>query len=244
MPNFSSYFSRSFSLFVILLFVETLALVNGFGIQQLLLLGQPKTGTAVKQQLLNKLDDPKAFNQATEERTSLVSALTLENPTPRPGSTKSFAPLAAGTWRIVYAPHISTMGNLFFGNFDPVYYTLRRDGTMTSHARYQFPLIGSGWLSVSGTYSSQDEDQVCRVDFDKAWIKLIRRTDEDDAFLEPYSDLESVPPSPVKTVINQLGKLFFIDSVSAFPVSYLDKDTIIFVFELLGTQICARKVSD
>ena len=39
-----------------------------------------------------------------------------------------------------------------------------------------------------------------------------------------------------------LGRFFFVDSVSVFPVAYLDADTIVFDFELLGTRICARKV--
>ena len=194
--------------------------------------------TTSKKLLLENLDDPNGFNEATKERTKLVADLTLENPTNAPGSTKSFGPLAAGTWRIVYAPHIYTMANLAGGSFDPVYYILRKDGTMTSHARYTFPVIGSGWLSVSGTYGSEDEDNVCRVDFDKAWVRLTN----DNPTMDPYDNLESVPPSFWKDIIQSLGKFFFIDAVSIFPVSYLDNDTIVFDFELLGTRICARKV--
>jgi hypothetical protein len=218
---------------------------NPTPIQQLL--GQQKNNpipiSAAKQALLKNLDDTHGFNDATQERTSLVSAMIDENPTPRPGSTKSFAPLAAGTWRIVYAPHISTMGKLFFGSFDPVYYILRDDGTMTSHARYQFPLIGSGWLSVSGTFSSQDEDQICRVDFEKAWIKLPSDIDESHDF-QPFDDLDSVPSSLPKTIINFIGKLGFAEQFSVFPVSFLDNDTIVFDFKLLGTRICARKLDE
>lgn len=230
--------------FLLLLHTQEGLQVEGFGNNNLKqFFGQRKAKTdaivsAAKQELLNALDDPEGFSQATKERTSLVAAMTMANPTPKPGSTASFTPLATGTWTIVYAPHISTMGNLLFGSFNPVYYILEKDGTMTSHAKFEFPLIGSGWLSVSGTYSSQDEDQQCRVDFDKAWIKVI----EDEKEKSPYMELESVPSGPVKNAINQLGKLFFVDSVSVFPVSYLDQDTIVFDFELLGTRICARKV--
>lgn len=192
-----------------------------------------------KAKLLNEFDDANAFNEATKQRSRLVAELTKDNPTTAPGSTKSFSPLAVGTWRIVYAPHISTMGGLFSGSFDPVYYILKPNGIMTSHARYNFPIIGSGWLSVSGTYSSEDEDQVCRVDFDKTWIKINKN---DDADAKPYESLEDVPSSGWKDFIQETGKFFFIDSVSVFPVSYLDDDTIVFDFELLGTRICARKI--
>jgi hypothetical protein len=199
--------------------------------------------TKTKDILLQKLDDPLAFNSANKERTQLVADLTKENPVDAPGSTKSFAPLAVGTWRIVYAPHIYTMGSLCQGSFDPVYYIMKPNGKMTSHARYSFPIIGSGWLSVSGSYRSQDEENVCRVDFDKAWIKLIDQSSDDpDDAEQPFESLEAVPPSPWKDGIQALGKFFFVDAVSAFPVSYLDKDTIVFDFELLGTRICARKV--
>ena len=197
---------------------------------------------STKDKLLQTLEDPLGFNSANEERTNLIAALTKENPVAAPGSTKSFGPLAAGTWRIVYAPHIYFMGRLFQGRFDPVYYIMKPDGKMTSHARYNFPIIGSGWLSVSGTYRSQDEDKYCRVDFDTAWVKLIGKMDDVGEDVKPFGSLDAVPPSPWKDAIQALGLFFFIDAVSVFPVSYLDKDTIVFDFELLGTRICARKI--
>lgn len=218
------------------------------------------------------------MNAPTEERTALVCAMTETNPTPSPGSEESFASLAPGIWRVVYAPHIATFGivaskllsavftssPLFAKNaetaatgrksrshrdcslaFDPVYYLLRPDGTMTSHARLVFNFGDDSesvvWFSVAGTYSSQDNDQVCRVDFDEAWVRS--STDSSQPVrLPPYPSLELVPKSLGKNVINALGKFFFVDAVSTFPVSYLDDDCIVFDFELLGTRICAKKV--
>ena len=75
-------------------------------------------------------------------------------------------------WQIVYAPHISTLSGLLGGSFDPVLYKLNSDGTIVSHAKYSFPIIGQGWLSVSGTYGSEDDCDICRVDFDRAWIEV------------------------------------------------------------------------
>lgn len=211
----------------------------------------------------------------TKERTAMVTDMTNTNPTPAPGSTKSFASLAPGIWRVVYAPHIATFGivvskllsavfslspifarnadtdddNASFSlGFDPVYYLLRPDGTMTSHARMavKFPNAKQEsvtWFSVAGTYSSQDEDRVCRVDFDEAWIHSSSETNaQRPSELPPYASLEEVPASLGKNVIDALGRFFFIDAVSCFPVSYLDDDCIVFDFELLGTRICAKKV--
>jgi len=153
----------------------------------------------------------------------------------------------------VYAPHMTTMARLAGGGEFRVSYLLNADGTMESYARLDFPwlrLAGFNcvYLSVSGTYGSVD-DNICRVDFDKAWVRTIQQStatnppqndnNEDDG---PYPSLSSVPDSLVKTMITKLGKLFFVDGVSVFPVSFLDDDLIVFDFELLGTRICARKV--
>ena len=54
--------------------------------------------------------------------------------------------------------------------------------------------------------------------------------------------MEDVPASPVKDIINSIGKAMFVDGVAIFPVSFLDDDTIVFDFELLGTKICAKKL--
>ena len=82
-------------------------------------------------------------------------------------------------------------------------------------------------------------DDVCRVDFDEAWLRTF---DNDDSFEEgPYPDVTSVPDSISKTLIRNIGRALFIEPFAVFPVSYLDNELIVFDFELLGTRICARK---
>lgn len=219
-----------------------------FGILSSIAPAKATTRPKSKTIFLESLETLERLNVATKEQTKMVKDLTQDNPTSQPGSTEGFQPFAPGLWSVIYAPHISTMSRLVGNGFSPVYYDLQNDGTMVSHARFDVnvPFIRtSGWLSVSGNYSTQDNDRVCRVDFDKAWMKWNDNntdgidTDEDDA---PYACLEDVPPSWEKTVIQTLGKWLFIDSFSVFPVSYLDDDLIVFDFELLGTRICARKI--
>jgi hypothetical protein len=151
----------------------------------------------------------------------------LENP----GSASTFSKVASGTWKVIYAPHMTTFSSLLNGSFD-VSYTLSNTnsngnsnsnsnsnekmgtedgntstyGTITSHAKYQFPIVGTGYLSVSGTYGSVN-DQVSRVEFKKAWIKPLasgfdtstsrKDNDNDDETDKtgpyPYSSLEEVP---------------------------------------------------
>lgn len=91
---------------------------------------------------------------------------------------------------------------------------------------------------VSPCNKNKVNNEVCRVDFDEAWI----RTFDDDAFEQgPYPNIESVPDGIAKTLIRNIGKALFIEPFAVFPVSYLDNELIVFDFELLGTRICARK---
>ncbi|GAX16770.1 hypothetical protein FisN_21Hu218 [Fistulifera solaris] len=181
---------------------------------------------------LNGLDTLNGINSATPERTALLQEM-ITDPT-----VSSFPAVAAGTWTVLYAPHITTMARVL-GNsaFDPILYQMHADGTMTSHVRWTFLERFSCWLSVSGTYASQDDDRVSRVSFDQVWMKW-------NACLEdgPYPTLQDVPASWWKTIVQTMGQLGFVESFSVFPVAYLDNDLIVFDFKLLGTRICARKL--
>mmetsp|Transcript_6912 Transcript_6912/g.10562 ORF Transcript_6912/g.10562 Transcript_6912/m.10562 type:complete len:139 (-) Transcript_6912:49-465(-) len=136
------------------------------------------------------------------------------------------------------------MANLFGGNF-VVTYILRPDRTMTSHAKCNFPQllffssIQNLYLSVSGTYDTEDGSNICRVDFDNTWVRQQQQDDDDDQ--GPYETLQSVPDSPTKNFIQTVGRWLFIRQFSVFPISFLDNDLIVFDFELLGTRICAKK---
>merc|ERR1712194_15417 len=124
--------------------------------------------------------------------------------------------------------------------------------TIVSHAYYDFPLIGKGYLSVSGTYGSvlssssknnKKNEYYSKVNFDQAWMKpvhndnvLVGKPQQDgSSTTHPYETYDDVPSSWSKTLINEVGKRFFVDDVAIFPVRFLDADTIVFDFELLGT---------
>ena len=101
------------------------------------------------------------------------------------------------------------------------------------HVYFTFP-----FHTLPYNYHKKVNDQVCRVDFDEAWI----RTFKDDTFDEgPYPNIQSVPDSISKAIIRNVGRALFIEPFAVFPVSYLDDELIMFNFELLGTKICARK---
>jgi hypothetical protein len=69
-----------------------------------------------KTSFLDSLDRPYDLNEHGENRSNLLNALVdsgdgLSNP----GSTESFASVAPGVWRVVYAPHMTTIAGLFRG---------------------------------------------------------------------------------------------------------------------------------
>lgn len=213
-----------------------------------------KMGTN-KEKFLQSLSSLDSLNESTSQRTRFLDNIIQENvsdgtlitegetaPTPtltNPGLSSTFDEVAAGKWKVVYAPHITTIAGLFGGQFDVEYNLFGSDErNMVSHAKYTFPFIGSGFLSVSGTYDSVDET-TSRVDFDKIWFKPLIGPNKDD--LGPYPSLGDVPDGKLKYAINEIGKLFFVDAVSVFPVSFLDENLIVFDFALLGTRICAIK---
>lgn len=209
-----------------------------------------------KNSFLDSLDKFNSLNTATPERTKLLNQL-IENkitvPAEKvlassserndngaslsikdPGLWDSMMPVAPGNWKVIYAPHMTTMANLAGGRLD-VQYLLRQDGTTESHATCDFAWLPGNpvTLSVSGTYASVSDD-VCRVDFDQAWYRTNSET--------PYASLSDVPDSLDKSVVAAIGRLLFLEQFSVFPISFLDEDLVVFDFELLGTRICARKI--
>jgi len=204
------------------------------------------TMSSAKESFLASLDHLDRLNEHNKERTRLLQEVIdtkLEDNDKNGMSiqndgllSESMQAVAEGTWKVVYAPHMTTMAGLAGGGSFDVFYLLENDGTMVSHAVCDFSWLlptGKVILSVSGTWGSVSSN-ICRVDFDKAWVTL----NQD----EPYGTFEDVPENGSKSIISALGRLFFIEQVSVFPVSFLDENLIVFDFELLGTRICARKI--
>lgn len=160
-----------------------------------------------------------------------------------PGLWESMQPVAAGNWKVIYAPHMSTIASLAGGGDLNVQYLLNGDGTLQSHARFSnfWWIPGSPktlYLSVSGTFGSVSE-KICKVEWDRAWVRVVDDANQNN---EPYANFEDVPDSIMKETISRIGNSFFIKAVSTFPISFLSNKMIVFDFELLGTRICALKI--
>ena len=159
---------------------------------------------------------------------AILDDLILLNPTPKPGSTLGFAPLAAGRWRVAFAPHITKLSALGQARFDPIYYVLDGRGGIESNVQYAWLGGVRGWLSTRGTYGSRDEDEVSFVEWDSAWW--------DPGAERPSTDAADGFAAPL---VSALGGAAFVSSFANFPVRYLDRDLCVFVFPLSGTRIMA-----
>ncbi|KAL7452256.1 hypothetical protein ACHAWC_003992, partial [Mediolabrus comicus] len=71
------------------------------------------TASTVKSRFFNSLDCVNDLNKASKERTELLNDIIDKGDSvANPGSRESFMPMAPGRWRVIYAPHMTTMAGL------------------------------------------------------------------------------------------------------------------------------------
>lgn len=168
----------------------------------------------------------------------LIAAGALPNaPSPAPieQSAQSEA-LPLGTWQIVFAPHIRILSLLLQTRFD-VYYLFQPGNKMLSNVKYSSRLFGTGHLSTFGSYSLETQagtQPVTKITWDRIWWDVL----DEAPSLEEEVDKHVLPG-----VIQAVGKAAFVEGVSVFPVQFLDDDLCVFLFQLLGTRICAKRIA-
>ena len=143
-------------------------------------------------------------------------------------STLRFDPKeVAGSWRVIHAPHIAFLSNVF-AQFAPIEYHLTQDLKMTSCVKYTTSIGGAtGWLCTSGFYTVEPSTGNVKIVWDKTWWNVERE--------RPTPPEEGI----FSTFIQKLGEIGFIEPLSFFPVKYADKDFAIFQF--FGFTISAMK---
>jgi len=166
------------------------------------------------------------LNSAGPEVASAVNTLVGLSQTNTPITSQDWS----GRWHVVYAPHIRTLSNMFSANFD-VEYVIDGERAMTSNVKYTHPLLGSGWLSSSGSVGSSDA-QTSVVNFDSFWVDPVDTAQPD---LKP--DLSR----GWRRWVNDAGKVGFISDISRFPVLYFKGDVCIFKFPALNVLIATRR---
>jgi hypothetical protein len=150
--------SLSFSCYLFFLLVssnESKKFTASFGFPDLKWKQSTKSDKHV---FLESLDRWNTLNTASIERTSLLNQMIQSkkevlrlnriNSSPlspkqtsvpaqslmNPGRLSSFSMVANGTWKVIYAPHMTTISGIFGGTFD-VSYILYDNLTIVSHAR-------------------------------------------------------------------------------------------------------------
>ncbi|KAI2489723.1 hypothetical protein MHU86_24868 [Fragilaria crotonensis] len=251
------YSMRCFVVLVLLSLLSSKAVVFAFAHPRVQPATSSKLRSNAKDFFLDSLVRLDTLNDGTKERTKLLNSMIEEKievdvkkllgrsmsssviwSSANPGSLASILAIGPGTWKVVYAPHMTTIAKLA-GNLQlDVQYILYKDQSIESHAKFSnVPFLSTVYLSVGGTYSSVS-DTVCSVKWNDAWVKIISQDDED----VPYPQIDDVPESLIKTATTNIGRLLFIQPFSVFPVSFLSPDLTVFDFEFLGTRICARKL--
>jgi hypothetical protein len=133
-----------------------------------------------------------------------------------------------GTWEVVHAPHLRSVDALGV-RFIPVRYVLSENGRFLRSDVHWSALGASGWLCAEGELSTSGTS-----------VDLIFRsfwTSGDSAEPRDYPRNGTV----LDQLVQAVGTLGFVASLSRFPVSYLDEELAVFSFPPLRTLICAKK---
>jgi hypothetical protein len=142
----------------------------------------------------------------------------------------------AGTWKVVHAPHIDTLSKLAMASFD-IQYKITPEGSIASYVRYYSPIVGAGWLCTDGFIANEPTTEAASSSVRIVW---------DQIWWVPSDDYRSGPPTDPQAedaalpkIVQAVGKAGFIESLSVFPVRYVDARVAIFNFQAF-TVTCMR----
>eukprot|EP00468_Gymnochlora_sp_CCMP2014_P000441 CAMPEP_0167743064 /NCGR_PEP_ID=MMETSP0110_2-20121227/1800_1 /TAXON_ID=629695 /ORGANISM="Gymnochlora sp., Strain CCMP2014" /LENGTH=253 /DNA_ID=CAMNT_0007627377 /DNA_START=45 /DNA_END=806 /DNA_ORIENTATION=- len=139
-----------------------------------------------------------------------------------------------GSWRVVYAPHLSFASQMLLGTKFDVEYAID-DETMQSNVRVTSDILPlQYWLCSAGSVTSAGPRD-CKIKFNEFWVEPLTR-----------ATIDAPPPKPDlsggnRFLINAMGKLGFLEDLALFPVLWMDESLCVFRFPALNVVIAARK---
>jgi len=169
---------------------------------------------------------------ANEQTAAAVDTLVSQ---PQPDAAAATA-LGDGRWEVFFGPHFRRVEAL--ARFRPVRYVIS-DGGRRIRSDVHYEMLGlKGWLSTEGSVKVDDDDSVNLL-FETFWV-------ESDAE-EPRAGNPLTSGAPVHAsavLVNAVGKLGFLPSLSRFPVLFMDAKAgvCVFSFPPLNTVIAAKRV--
>jgi hypothetical protein len=120
-------------------------------------------------------------------------------------------------------PHIQRVAALTGAKFDITYTLLPEDPSTRagrpqfySNVRYEHPLVGSGWLSASGSLAAAGDGGV-QLTFDDFWVDV----DGAEERLRPFL-LDTDARSSWDGIVTVLGRVTFLPDLAVFPVLAFD----------------------
>ena len=181
----------------------------------------------VKQSFYTALDTKP---QVAKQINTIVNELTSLNTIKIPKRLTSL-----GKWRVVWAPHINALQKLTFTSFDVTYsFSPKIENTLVSNVVYSSPIFGRGHLNTEGIIRLNQDNTECYIVWDKIWW---------DLSIDQPTTSSDIRDHMLPKLIQTIGNTAFIESVSRFPIQFADEDTCVFLFEALGTRICAKKLA-
>lgn len=177
---------------------------------------------------------PSDLHAAGPAEAAAVAALVRAPPA---ASLASAVAASDGRWEVVYAPHIQRLSAPFAATIKPLRYTLSQSGTrLRSDVLCSAP-FGSSWLSAEGRVELRGD--AVDVLFESFWV---RSGEAGEPLGNPLTS--GAPVSALDSLINAVGRLGFVPSLSRFPVRYIDSEGLtVFEYPPLATTIAARRVS-
>jgi len=146
-----------------------------------------------------------------------------------------------GLWRVVYAPHMKTLGGLALTQFD-VYYDISAVGEaleLRSHVRFKAP-FGAGWLSAAGPVSTLKG----QLDVPGLGARPTTEVAFKDFWVDLGSSLPRPSPDASDSILQSIASPFFLKQLSVFPALLFDArlGVCVFRFPPLGVEIAAQRV--
>ena len=182
------------------------------------------------------VDGPSKVAKRNDLIESQLDQLIKLNPTLKPANEESLKKYRKGKWQVRYAPHISDyLSPILLTDFT-VYYEFTGGNSITSNVFYDSKIFGKGWLNTEGDIFSISDD-VCKIVWKNIWWDKINGNEALKPSLSSEKDKHMFP-----NIIRFIGEKGFIESVSSFPVVFLDSDIAVFFFSLTKTRICAVRI--
>ena len=140
---------------------------------------------------------------------------------------------SSGVWEVFYMPHIRSIAEPLGMKVAPLRYRFSKDNSIETEVRIQLGSLVDVWLSADGVVCTRPDGNLgdCYIRFDNFDVSR-----GDDGPPQRNSD------SLLTKTVNAIGKLFFFEELSRFPVHVFEDDVCVFAFPPLKSYIATYRI--